>query len=166
MRIHRPLMVILVEPKISGALADNICRRLGKNHWIRSEARGFSGGVWCLWDEEVVDVTFRDVHTSFVHLSVRTRGGKKWELSAVYASPNANIRRHLWSCLDGLNITDPWMLIGDFNCVLRSDERSSLRGESSNFKDWVDRKGLVDMGYVGTKFTWSYGLTENTRRAA
>lgn len=44
----RPKIVIIIEPRISGLAADNVCKRLGKKQWIRSEARGFSGGIWVL----------------------------------------------------------------------------------------------------------------------
>lgn len=34
----------------------------------------------------------------------------------------------------------PWVLVGDFNCVLQVDERSSKKGESSSFQDWVEEE--------------------------
>lgn len=44
-REFKPRMIILIEPRISGDLADRVCESLGKTKWIRSEARGFSGGI-------------------------------------------------------------------------------------------------------------------------
>lgn len=60
------------------------------------------------------------------------------ELTAIYASPNARIRRSLWSRLDELRIEDPWVLFGDFNCMVMSKERSSIGGISSSFQAWVN----------------------------
>lgn len=39
-------------------------------------------------------------------------GGLEWELTAVYASPNPSIRRHLWDKLDGIEVSRPWVLMG------------------------------------------------------
>lgn len=41
---------ILIERRINSESADAVSRSLGKNRWVRSEASGFSGGVWVLWD--------------------------------------------------------------------------------------------------------------------
>lgn len=35
---HRPAMIVLLEPRISGDSADVVCKRLGMSNWIRSEA--------------------------------------------------------------------------------------------------------------------------------
>lgn len=45
LRNFRPKIVILMEPQISGEAVDKVCRGLGRKRWIRSEARGFSGGI-------------------------------------------------------------------------------------------------------------------------
>lgn len=44
-RVHRPLIIILLEPRINGEVADSVCKRIGKRKWVQSEADGFSGGV-------------------------------------------------------------------------------------------------------------------------
>lgn len=55
--------------------------------------------------------------------------------------------------LNELCIEAPWLLVGDFNYVLRAEERSSDGGALSSFMEWVGSKGLIDLGYVGPKFT-------------
>lgn len=37
---------------------------------------------------------------------------------------------------------------------------------SWDFNDWVNSEDLVDMGYVGTKFTWKRGINEHTFKGA
>lgn len=61
---------------------------------------------------------------------------------------------------------DAWVLVGDFNCVLKADEWSSGVGVSTSFIDWEDRRGLIDHGYSGQPFTLNYGSSLETRRAA
>lgn len=58
------------------------------------------------------------------------------------------------------------MMIGDFNCVLRGDERSLGVGVSSTFIDYVEHWGHIDLGFFGSLFTWHYGTSMETRRAA
>lgn len=33
-REYKPVITILLEPKISGKVADETCRRIGKSHWV------------------------------------------------------------------------------------------------------------------------------------
>lgn len=41
-RSYKPLVLILLEPKVSGLVADEVCYKIGFNRWCRSEAGGFS----------------------------------------------------------------------------------------------------------------------------
>lgn len=60
----------------------------------------------------------------------------------------------------------PWVIIGDFNCVLLAEERSSRSAVSSSFKSRVDSNGLIDLGYFGSCYTWSHGASVETRQPA
>lgn len=74
-RVHRPLIIVLVEPKISGVEADTVCKRLGKTRWSWLKASGFSGGVWIVWDEKEVQVKLVYAHKYFHRVEVQTGGG-------------------------------------------------------------------------------------------
>lgn len=119
-----------------------------------------------LWDEEDVKVEPRYVHKQFILMAVVSAGGHSWELTIVYASPQASSRRQLWSALSQLELKEAWALRDDFNCMLKGEERSSGEGVSSRFVNWVDYEGLIDLGYSGPTFTWSYGTNVETRRVA
>lgn len=120
----RPAIVVLLEPRISSLTADAVCAKLGRRRWIQSEATGFSGGIWVLWVEDMFDLRLKNASKFFLHFEVKSTGGKRWELTVVYASPNPSIRRHLWAALDEIVVSDPWLLVGNFNYVLLHDERS------------------------------------------
>lgn len=47
-RIHNPMKIVLLEPKISGAGANEVCKKLRKTHWVHFEVDRFSGGVVAL----------------------------------------------------------------------------------------------------------------------
>lgn len=50
-RIYKTLVLILLEPKVSGEVADGVCRDHGMNCWSLYEAKAFRGDVWVLWNE-------------------------------------------------------------------------------------------------------------------
>ena len=52
--IHNPSILGLVETKVSGPNANDICKRIGFDHWVRVEALGISGGIWLFWRKESV----------------------------------------------------------------------------------------------------------------
>lgn len=47
-RSYRPIILIIFETRINGEEVDQVCTKLGKSDWTRSEASGFNGGVWVL----------------------------------------------------------------------------------------------------------------------
>lgn len=131
---HRSLVVILLEPRISGDTAEDMCKKLGKDRWIRSEAAGFSGGVWILWNVGDISVKLLYVDRFFLHFEVKMGGRKEWVMTAVYVSPNPYVRRHLREKLNEMEVTRPWLVVGDFNSVLHDEERSSMSSASTSFQ--------------------------------
>lgn len=65
----------------------------------------------------------------------------------------------MWSNLDSIIVERPWALVGDFDYVLKVEERSSSTSVSSSSIDWDDSHCLMDLGYSGAKFTWVHGAT-------
>ena len=57
-----------------------------------------------------------------------------------------------------------WCVGGDFNAVLKAEERRSASqsiGPNSDFCSFVDESGLNDLGYMGPKFTWGQANCES-----
>ncbi|XVE80258.1 hypothetical protein DITRI_Ditri14bG0125500 [Diplodiscus trichospermus] len=83
-----------------------------------------------------------------------------WYFSVVYGSPNCGLRKHLWAQLNEqfLGFGGPWIAAGDFNVVMSKEEVNFPDTLAYNhcvgFMDWMFDNGLMDMGYIGTKFTW------------
>lgn len=50
--------------------------------------------------------------------------------------------------------------------MLTPDERSTSTGVFSGFASCVDRRALVDLGFVGARFTWSHGVEVEMRKLA
>ena len=49
--IHKPDMLELLEPRISGIKVELLICFLKFSHSYRVEALGYSGGIWCLWND-------------------------------------------------------------------------------------------------------------------
>lgn len=98
---------------------------MGKKHWVRSEAFGFNGAIWVLWDEQEVEMKLIMVRRPFLHMEVRFGVGESCRLT----------RKYIWDQLDSLKLEKPLMLISDFSYVLNNEERCSKTGASTMFKN-------------------------------
>lgn len=168
---YRPSCFCLLETKMSGQGAGDVCFRLGFDHWIRVEAVGMSGGIWVLWKDEL-NITVIRTHPQFMLFNISDHKRNTWDMAVVYGSPSNMLRRKLWRDLRSTScgIQDRWIAIGDFNAVACVDEVSCpgtyTEHRSRDFNNWVSNEGLVDMGYVGSRFTWRRGVNERTFRGA
>lgn len=112
-------------------------RGLGRPTGSALRRRGIVEAYWILWDEESVKLVLLEVDRSFIYALVTLKNGKRWTFTAIYASPRVAVRRHLWGKLREPFNKEPWLVMGDFNYVLRGKERSSGVGVSDSFVDWV-----------------------------
>ncbi|PKI45766.1 hypothetical protein CRG98_033773 [Punica granatum] len=94
LRLHSPDIVAIVEPRISNARADKVCRKFREFEVVRVEAEGFSGGVWVFWRLDCIRLTILQRHKQAIHVRVE-EGSCSWLFTAVYGSPNAIIREDL-----------------------------------------------------------------------
>ncbi|KAJ4835507.1 hypothetical protein Tsubulata_051100 [Turnera subulata] len=158
----KPEVAVIVEPRVSGRRADTIIRKLNFSNSHRVEARGFAGGIWILWKDVNVDVSVIFNHTQFIHTRI-TCSGFSFLFTAVYGSPQESWRYFLWKNLENLgqDITEPWLLGGDFNAILSGAERKNKLGRcgiaNKRFVECVSAAGLLDLGAWGSKFTWYRG---------
>jgi len=81
----------------------------------------------------------------------------------VYAPCDQKEKLVLWDALTTLKQqyhAMAWCFCGDFNAVRRDDERNGVRGcsrqkkEIDNFNCFIENNGLIDIPFVGKKYTW------------
>jgi hypothetical protein len=162
LRSHRPSIAVLVETRISGQRAEDISSMLGFNRVCRSEAVGFRGGIWLLWNSGEVSLDVLMVTDQAIHASVQVSPSKPhWLLSAVYASPHLDTRLNFWDQLANFASTHNahWVVAGDFNDILSSHEKFSSSPANpkriSAFHNCLNTCNLLDLGFNGPRFTWT-----------
>ncbi|XVF54107.1 hypothetical protein PTKIN_Ptkin05aG0154200 [Pterospermum kingtungense] len=166
---HKPVILGLLKPRVSGAHADDICKKIGFDNWLRVEAIGFSSGLWVFWKDSV---TIEVVQTHPQLIVLKVIHPKPWFLSIIYSSPDYSLRKLLWKDLDQvrLAVDGPWLPVRDYNLVYLANESSSKyifnQNRNSSFVDWIFDQGLMDLGSVGPKFTWMRGTTTQTFNGA
>ena len=55
-RIHNPAILVIMETRLGGARAKEITNRLPFDGAIHTETVGFTGGLWLLWNYDLVEV--------------------------------------------------------------------------------------------------------------
>ncbi|WCJ44055.1 RNA binding RNA-directed DNA polymerase [Euphorbia peplus] len=160
---HKPAIVILVETKCSGLTADKVMSKIGLDASIRVEAKGFSGGIWVLWNIPF-KISVLSSYWQFIHLQVTLPNSEFFFLTAIYGSPNPARRHHFWVGLEELasKVRGPWVLTGDFNAILNQDDRKGgsvrILGGCPLFQEFMRNASLHDLGFFGPRFTWKRGF--------
>lgn len=131
-RIHRPVVLVLVETHMGGAQALKIASMLGYSGHTRVDATGFSGGIWVYWKKELVTVEPISQQAQYITMDIKRLGSPPWYFTAVYASPDPNKRKDLWQELQAFAATHnhPWLVAGDFNDTRYDWERNSACSET------------------------------------
>ncbi|CAL1383991.1 unnamed protein product [Linum trigynum] len=145
---------------------------MGFDKHLCVDASGFAGGIWVLWREADFSITELDRDSQFLHFSCIAQNSTSVLLTAVYAKPNDHDRLPLWAAIRRLeqNISQPWLLAGDFNSITCPSERKGGAKfnpqRTANFNACIRDCGLIDVGINGPKFTWSNGkLSQRLDRA-
>lgn len=92
-----------------------------------------------------------------------------WRAMGFYGHLDTNKRYIFWQLLKSLNAecNMPWVVFGDFNEImylyekLGGVEREARQMEA--FQDCMNKCGLVDLGFVGQKFTWCNGRDNDSK---
>lgn len=159
-------VLAIFETHAGGDNARRICQGLGFDNSFRVDAAGQSGGLWLLWRSEVGVVEVVKSTDQFIHAKL-VKDMDILQLIVVYAAPSASRRSGLWNELREViqGVNEPLLIGGDFNIIVRVDERTGGNGQLSSdsleFGDWINEMALIDMGFRGNKYTWRRGKVTN-----
>lgn len=123
---------------------------------ITNETEGSKGNIWVLWKNTLVRPQIISSSSQAITVDIDNN-----LITAVHASHNPVARNSLWKQLGLGTIPIPWLVVGDFNCILRLDEKKGGRiikeVYMNAFRSCISDNGLVEAVSLGKKFTWSNG---------
>jgi hypothetical protein len=157
---HCPGMLVILETRCNPDKLRKTFQLLGFDGFLAAQVIGYAGGIVVGWRKE--DMTVENIQLKFQHmlLKVKFNNGKNWLFSPVYASPNEENRKLLWDDLRLIarHMAEAWMLAGDFNEIAYPSEKKGGLNASSKkcckFINRINSCNLLDLGFVGSKFTW------------
>ncbi|XP_028800180.1 uncharacterized protein LOC114755464 [Neltuma alba] len=123
-------------------------------------SNGCSGGLVMAWRSDRVRISVLSSNKHFIHARCDFEGFPSFLLTAVYVIPHSNLRQALWNDLKVLStdISEPWVVYGDFNDIADASERVGGRIASQNRIKWFNDRiidcCLNDLNFKGPKFTW------------
>lgn len=120
-----------------------------------------AGRIWIVWKPGVYDVNITNITEQLIHYMVDHRGtGNKFNVTVVYGFNNQSMRRQLWEDIKSIHLQNrgPWAIMGDFNCILSTEERMGIRvtiAEIKDFKKCMEECSMQDMRSSRAFYTWS-----------
>ncbi|KAF7140800.1 hypothetical protein RHSIM_Rhsim06G0055700 [Rhododendron simsii] len=122
---------------------------------------GIAGGLAILW-KHGLNVNLVRRSNFFIEVLIKDEeANHEWHLINLYASSIDSVRKSQWEDLLQYRqqSTGDWVLWGDFNDILWTDEKKGGRRREvwslKVFRDFVASLGAVDLGFNGYPFTWS-----------
>lgn len=162
LRDQKPEILVLLETKVNGTVADEISSHVKFDRMYRMDGDGRRGGIWIFWDPiyvklDVVHATPQAVHVVIQVLPLPFT----WLFTAVYASPTRALRNQFWQELSNISISPntPWLVAGDFNEILSQEEKHGGRpfnpSKAIYLQNFIQQQQLFDLVFSGSKYTWS-----------
>lgn len=161
---HKPTIVALLENKLNNFNLELLKSQFG-NQWqfITSQYKGriIVGWETNYWNANIVDNGEQQISIKF-----HNKGGLQIATTFVYAKNLASERLSLWKQITELakDINIPWIVTGDFNSVLKTNEKKgglTLRvSQVAEFNNCVLSAGLVEAIHSGLKYTWRSGKSK------
>uniref|UniRef100_A0A2N9F066 RNase H type-1 domain-containing protein n=1 Tax=Fagus sylvatica TaxID=28930 RepID=A0A2N9F066_FAGSY len=142
---NSPAILIVTETRVGGARTKGITNSLLLDGAIHVDTVGYAGGLWLRWNSLAVDIIHLASTEPEIHALVKVSfSNLSWILSSIYASLRFLECYLLWKNLANVASIHslPWLMIGDFNEVLLSDDKFVGRSvnfhRASNFRDYID----------------------------
>ncbi|XP_074300078.1 uncharacterized protein LOC141631285 [Silene latifolia] len=141
------------------------------NDWsvTTNSAYHVGGRIWVVWKPQYFDIIFLQYDAQFIHMEVEDRNSTlKFYYTIVYAFNGITEREPLWANIKRFRppSTIPWVLGGNFNCVLLAEERlggSFNLAEAEPFQQCLEDCEVMDLQASGSFYTWNNKQPPETR---
>ncbi|KAL5575727.1 hypothetical protein UlMin_017426 [Ulmus minor] len=167
-RSSNPDCIMLMEAKVNSGTMVSILHNLHFLNHVYVPPVGLSGGFCVAWRDgiDMEPVTMNKHIMSFLVFS--SPGSAPWLLSAVYG-PNSSVEKRLF--WDNIHLQTncflgAWLIIGDFNTIWSSSDRSSGSGMdigSRRMRTALNNLGMLLIPASGVNYSWSNRRQGNRR---
>lgn len=114
-----------------------------------------------MW-KDGVELTVLGINVNIINCLVKLDSMSTASLvTFIYGALNDIDKNNQWQYLDDIrhNHRNSWILIGDLNFILNSDEKEGGNTPSQFVPDYynnlIHTRGLYNMNYIGNPFTWT-----------
>ena len=159
-RAKNPAVVFLIETwQDEGPLERLRCSLQFANKFVTT-SRNKGGGLCLFWKKEI-NLQVQSFSPSHIDATINETLPEAWRLTGFYGAPETQNREASWNLLRRLKSqsTLPWCCMGDFNELVRLEEKQGRLGRSDRqmqlFRDVLDECSFVDLGFTGPSFTWT-----------
>ncbi|XP_077237194.1 uncharacterized protein LOC143878867 [Tasmannia lanceolata] len=167
-KLHKLNFIVLLEPFLNELEVHKVAELLHFTNYMTNLNE--SSKIWILWDGSLsmsrVSFNNQALSVEIAHL----QSSSEAFMTLIYASCSIIERRDLWSYLwdCSQSFSKAWAVGGDFNALLSPDEKLGGRPPDPTscreFQSAIDGAGLIDAGFIGSKFT-RYGISRNGQRS-
>lgn len=96
LREHKPVIVVIVDTKKTKEESKPLLSQLRFNKMVVVDSRGYSGGIWFLWDDELVALEGHVTSLWAKHAIITLKPHMApWLILGVYASPRNSKKKEL-----------------------------------------------------------------------
>ncbi|XP_022891840.1 uncharacterized protein LOC111406687 [Olea europaea var. sylvestris] len=120
--------------------------------------------ILILWNPSKVFLDVMEVHPEIIHCKATCKvTSYSFLVSFVYGFHTVVNRRPLWNNIMefNANVSSPWLILGDYNNVLKFDEKCNGADVTPyKIKDLINcclHVGLMDVRSIGCYYTWTNG---------
>ncbi|XP_075092061.1 uncharacterized protein LOC142172176 [Nicotiana tabacum] len=153
----------LVETKIKGSKIEQVANKLFEG-WGSMTNLDYHPNerIWLVWRTDYSQIRMVSGMAQAITYEVVYRSLQKiMMLTVVYVFNTKEERRPLWNYLEavGVNVSQPWIIMGDFNVVLHMDNRIGgnpvSMAEVKEFHECVENCGLLEFPKQRSRYTWN-----------
>lgn len=125
LRRHRVSYAGVLETRVKHSNANKIRKVFGNNwKWMDNYEARVNGRIWFGWNPTVMDVDRVDSSAQYIHYRVLdTQGTFQHWLTIIYAHNQLPLRKILWNKIHNYDQKEPWIILGDFNNVMRMGDK-------------------------------------------
>jgi len=155
-----PSIVFLVETWENEARLKDVKRKIQFENMFVSPRTSRGGGLVLFW-RSLIDVSVEGSDKNHIDTIINKNKESEWQFTGFYGESNTQKQIESWDLLCTLKrkFQSLWLCAGDFNELVRGEEKLGVSRRSHNqmqlFYEAINVCGFVDLGYSGSRFTWS-----------